>query len=339
MCIVLWSTSQSSNFRLIVASNRDESLDRPSLRSQWHRFDRNDGSHRQILSGRDLIGRGTWLAIQRDTGRFGFITNVTAVEDGVKPGEEEVGGDVEGSNVDKVSRGRLIRDYLMGDKGIPTMDGFNLLLGKIHPETEVPIELSFYSNRQSTHQSLREFEDDDAQKLLDFKFYGFSNSPGYTTSETSCPSKVLNGIRLLKNCLRNSEEDHDEETVVSELLKILSQTEDSSTELSDNIFIKPFNRLRTDTSGTNNQSLSYSDSAQRPDKSSLYGTRTQTLILVSDSNTVTFVERNLYTQTDFDEEMSAVGCTTKFGAHRDLTLEELWGCKDDITSFTFDLFS
>lgn len=77
---------------LLVAANRDEFADRPTLPMHWW----NEG----ILAGKDLQAGGTWLGITR-TGRFAAVTNVR------DPSIKE-------NPVPRASRGHLVTEYLRG---------------------------------------------------------------------------------------------------------------------------------------------------------------------------------------------------------------------------------
>jgi hypothetical protein len=73
MCILIVLRGFASEFPLLVAANRDERLDRkaapPGL---WV------GTTRRLLSPRDRVAGGTWLAVD-DRGRFAGITNLAGV--------------------------------------------------------------------------------------------------------------------------------------------------------------------------------------------------------------------------------------------------------------------
>lgn len=71
MCLIAFAINASARWPLVVASNRDEFLDRPTLPlSDWK-----TGSGQRILSGRDLRAGGTWLGATPG-GRVAFVTNV-----------------------------------------------------------------------------------------------------------------------------------------------------------------------------------------------------------------------------------------------------------------------
>lgn len=68
MCLILFAWDAHPDYRLVVAANRDEFFDRPSLPMQWW-------DDLPILGGRDLTAGGGWLTLSV-TGRFAAVTNV-----------------------------------------------------------------------------------------------------------------------------------------------------------------------------------------------------------------------------------------------------------------------
>ncbi|KAI0030994.1 DUF833-domain-containing protein [Vararia minispora EC-137] len=88
MCVGFWSLTHP-DYALILCTNRDEYLDRPTAPAHWHNFEPVSSPLDQtsaevtppsggalVLSGRDLLAGGTWLGINR-LGRVGFLTNIT----------------------------------------------------------------------------------------------------------------------------------------------------------------------------------------------------------------------------------------------------------------------
>ncbi|EMD40230.1 hypothetical protein CERSUDRAFT_45931 [Gelatoporia subvermispora B] len=78
MCVGFWSL-EHPKYALIMCSNRDEFLTRPTTPAHWHSFDNeNDGGSGSgaVLSGRDLLAGGTWAGITR-IGRVALLTNIT----------------------------------------------------------------------------------------------------------------------------------------------------------------------------------------------------------------------------------------------------------------------
>ncbi|KAF9013050.1 NRDE protein-domain-containing protein [Cyathus striatus] len=88
MCIGIW-TLDHPEYALILCTNRDEYLDRPTLDAHWHNFEpvtdspAHSGQEHatstkegKILSGRDIKAGGSWFGINT-TGRIALLTNIT----------------------------------------------------------------------------------------------------------------------------------------------------------------------------------------------------------------------------------------------------------------------
>ena len=68
MCLIVLAWRAHPDFPLIVAANRDEFHARPAARAAFW------DDHPQILAGRDLEARGTWMGVSR-AGKFAAVTN------------------------------------------------------------------------------------------------------------------------------------------------------------------------------------------------------------------------------------------------------------------------
>lgn len=134
MCICFY-TLLHPKYSLVLITNRDEFLSRPTLPADWR------GPRNATLCGLDVKGGGTWFGIEKETGKFALLTNV----------REEI-------TMRTRSRGKLVTDWLDSSASTSlnqhmsnlrnTMDqyaGFNLLAGKTSPTGD--IELGFVSNR------------------------------------------------------------------------------------------------------------------------------------------------------------------------------------------------
>lgn len=163
MCLILMAYDVHPEYRLILAANRDEFYDRPTLPMAFWQ------DHPDILAGRDLTGGGTWLGMAR-SGRFSALTNY-----------REPGGPRPGAP----SRGGLVSGFLSGKSPSPayleavsragqTYSGFNLIVADA-------AGLFYYSNRGAGIQPLAA------------GWYGLSNH----LLNTPWP-KVEKGIALMK---------------------------------------------------------------------------------------------------------------------------------------------
>ncbi|KAM6494521.1 NRDE domain containing protein [Amanita muscaria] len=123
MCIGVW-TLEHPQYALILCTNRDEFLDRPTQNAHFHNFGEKTEDHpADILSGLDMRAGGTWLGIGRN-GKVALLTNIT--EEAVNFG---------------TSRGSLVSSFLLSDPALPLEEetarmiaqdgkysGFNLML-------------------------------------------------------------------------------------------------------------------------------------------------------------------------------------------------------------------
>ena len=118
MCLILFAYDVHPRYRLVLAANRDEFYERPTV--PLHFWE----DHPGILAGRDLEGMGTWLGVTR-SGRLAALTNFR------DPGRIKNAAP---------SRGDLVADFLKGNQGaadylraigpgVDAYNGFNLLLG------------------------------------------------------------------------------------------------------------------------------------------------------------------------------------------------------------------
>jgi len=74
MCLIVLAWRAHPEFPLIVAANRDEFHGRPAAPAAlWE-------DHPEILAGRDLEARGTWMGVAR-SGRFAAVTNYRGAQE------------------------------------------------------------------------------------------------------------------------------------------------------------------------------------------------------------------------------------------------------------------
>ena len=93
MCLILLAWRTSKEYPLIVAANRDEFHARPAAPAAFWE------DHPEILAGRDLEARGTWMGISRG-GKFAAVTNYRG---GTEPRAAQ-------------SRGALVTGFLSDDE-------------------------------------------------------------------------------------------------------------------------------------------------------------------------------------------------------------------------------
>ena len=120
MCLILFSYKNHPRYKLIVAANRDEFYERPTaIANFWE-------DHPDIVAGRDLEAKGTWMGMNKKTGAIAMLTNYR---------------DLANNKPNAPSRGDLVSDFLIEDNTaeeyyqqraamLPQYNGFNLLIGQ-----------------------------------------------------------------------------------------------------------------------------------------------------------------------------------------------------------------
>ena len=99
MCLIAFAWRRHPRFPLVVAANRDEFHQRPTAPAAfWPECP-------EILAGRDLLGRGTWLGIS-SRGRFAALTNLRS--------GHEARRDASSRGRAAPSRGLLVSEFLIG---------------------------------------------------------------------------------------------------------------------------------------------------------------------------------------------------------------------------------
>ena len=169
MCLVLFAWDAHPDYKLIMATNRDEFYNRPATKACfWEELP-------DVLAGRDLKAGGTWLGVNKK-GKFTAITNYRTF------GQERANAR---------SRGELPLKYLKGphnplgylEKIAPQSteyNGFNLLVGNLNG-------LYYYSNKSNETERLQP------------GVYGLSNA----LLNTPWP-KVKTGKKRLENIVFNT---------------------------------------------------------------------------------------------------------------------------------------
>lgn len=169
MCTILLAYKFRPDYRLILASNRDEYYERPTLPAAFWK------DVPKILAGRDQIRGGTWLGITKN-GRVAALSNYRDPRS-IKKGA--------------LSRGLLVSDFLDNLESplsyiqriagkANQYNGFNLIVGDLNT-------FFYYSNRIGK------------SRTLDPGIYGLSNH----LLDTPWP-KVQRGKQALANILFKS---------------------------------------------------------------------------------------------------------------------------------------
>ncbi len=138
MCLIAFAINASARWPLVIASNRDEFFNRPTLPlARWQ-----TASGQPIISGRDLRAGGSWLGITPG-GRVAFLTNVRGAQAQLMPN----------------SRGELVTRWLDQncdadmfaaalEKEGASYGGFNLVLGDFQRQA-----WTWLTNKSADHPS------------------------------------------------------------------------------------------------------------------------------------------------------------------------------------------
>jgi uncharacterized protein with NRDE domain len=306
MCIILLSTAHPS-YPLILLSNRDEFLSRPTAPANWW-----DTPNDHVLGGRDLQRKecGTWLAVTKQ-GRVAALTNFREEGDQYKPMGKSRGGIVNAyltSPPDKAETPQEFAKRLIEEFGVTDVGGFSLVFGELRapdPGSGTYPGLSILSNRSASAEDLISIAAKPGET------HGLSNSH---FGDTSWPKVVL-GERLLQEAISNDVDNPIDLTdFIENLFNILSvdrlpkrrKDEDWDAyvrHMRNSILIPPtgIDNATADkvaTAQTKNSGYDTPDhnNVQVRPEAGGYGTQKQTVILVNQNGNVKYVERTLYNQ-------------------------------------------
>lgn len=119
MCLILFNYKKHSRYKLILAANRDEFYKRPTtIANYWE-------DQPNILAGKDLEAKGTWMGINKKNGKVAMLTNYR---------------DMASLKQNAPTRGLLVSEYLINYQSpeqycnsisskFPEYNGFNMLIG------------------------------------------------------------------------------------------------------------------------------------------------------------------------------------------------------------------
>ncbi|KDQ15122.1 hypothetical protein BOTBODRAFT_32097 [Botryobasidium botryosum FD-172 SS1] len=277
MCIGFWSLTDDT-YALILCTNRDEYLSRPTLPAHFHSFEPigTESAGGPVLSGRDIQAGGTWFGINKTNGRVALLTNIT-----------------EPYAVYNTSRGALPSGFLSS----PSPDslqqhvlslvtppseryaGFNLLLlSPAAPKSpELPslaFEGAYISNSGGGGQI--------TGRMIDKDRRCGSISNGIEGSQEGPWEKTVQGGEMLEEILikRQSLRDEHEGELVEELFELLSSQNparvQTRAQLRTTIHVAPI------------------DIINLQGETSHYATRLSTVLLVRRDGQALFVERDVW---------------------------------------------
>lgn len=292
MCILV-TTNANSDFPFVLVSNRDEYFKRATQQVTKHYY-----NNHEIISPLDMArsDHGTWLALNPAMKKFAILVNY---REGIK------------DTINPISRGVLPLDYVTsnastrneyltemvlkyGDEKLLTkIGGFNLLFGDL-----LKNRYDIISNKNDA----------------DFKI--FSTKPEYHGLSNSSFDEPWEKVRIGETLLKEITESYNDRPIpknefIDKLFELLSHnTLDNVTDdyqanfdkIKSSIFVPPL------TVRDYNRNNSFAGE--------YYGTRTQTVILVDKSHHLSYIERNLHSSDDLNEEPTYT--TFEFDLNEDL---------------------
>ncbi|KAG7087931.1 hypothetical protein E1B28_011977 [Marasmius oreades] len=292
MCIVFW-TFDHPDYSLILCSNRDEYLSRPTKDAAFHSFEHDHEAHSNapgaILSGIDEMGGGTWLGLSR-TGKVAVLTNITEAFDP--------------SVI--TSRGSLVSSFLLLESDEPFEEqvrqcfprdakysGFNLLLfaPRVVPATSSQssdLELRYDNSSLVTNGGACGPITSRQLSAKERSCGGFSNGVDGVDGDGSEWPKVTHGLRDLENLISQvtqaSNKQTDESELADRLFELLSwKSPEPLTERS---------QLR------NTVEVVPLPATWGSGRAEYYGTRLSTVLLIRRDGQVTFIERDIWKLVD-----------------------------------------
>jgi len=278
MCVAFWSLEHPT-YALILCSNRDEYLSRPTANAHFHTFEpigRAEDLDGKVLSGRDLLAGGTWAGLNR-SGRVAILTNIT------EPPKKYASsrGELASSFLLPKTSTAFLRDEvdkLVAENG--RFAGFNLLLLAPRLEhTEGWRKLRFDSGFVTNSGGGGRIT---ARGLTDAEMRCGGLSNGIDCAGASEWPKVKKGTQALQDVLETSAEGISDAELSERLFQLLTWTSDPApadrTALRNTIQVDPFVAQVT----------------QSSDHKEYYGTRLSTVLLIRRDGSVCFVERDVW---------------------------------------------
>ncbi|KAI0657260.1 DUF833-domain-containing protein [Cubamyces menziesii] len=288
MCVGFWSL-EHPEYALILCSNRDEFLARPTAPAHWHAFGPISGVDNEegpVLSGRDLLAGGTWAGVSR-AGRLALLTNIT---EPIRKYESSRGDLTSSFLLPKDPQRTLeaeIDEFLLENRG-RAYAGFNLLLlSPSIPAIGSPgsgtlsLDGAFATNSGGGGPITARMLTKDERRRG-----GMSN--GVDHHGASEWPKVKHGIQTLDEVLNSLPQDATEAEIVERLFTLLTWKSEHApldrSELRNTILVDPL--------------LIGAEESSDERCPNYYGTRLSTVILIRRNGTALFIERDIWTLDD-----------------------------------------
>ncbi|KAL3856434.1 hypothetical protein ACJMK2_011195 [Sinanodonta woodiana] len=265
MCILFFYVNDDADdngYRLILASNRDESWTRPTKPASFW------GTSPECIGGQDEEpGRegGTWLGISKE-GKVAAVLNILDI---VNPDKKGRGFLVRNFLTSKLSSSCYLKDIM---KHREQYNLFHLVLIDLRPKMSI---IDYYSNGDGHHNKSHH---------LPKGFHSFSNA-----EYGKCWQKEVAGKQKFIQIVKEHGKKTEKEILITSLIQLLTD----STQHKDDPFMKSqCHKLGRPTEGEIMEQRSaifvWSPSIQ-------FGTRTNTIILVDKNGHCEYMEKTLRT--------------------------------------------
>ncbi|KAI0667700.1 DUF833-domain-containing protein [Trametes maxima] len=287
MCVCFWAL-EHPEYALILCTNRDEFLARPTAPAHWHSFgpiSSVDNTEGAVLSGRDLIAGGTWGGITR-SGRLALLTNITEPVRKYDSSRGDLTSSFLLPQAPKATLAAEIDEFVLENRG-RAYAGFNLLLLSPAPGSGPPgpeplaFDGAFVTNSGGGGPI--------AARMLtaeERRRGGISN--GIDHRGASEWPKVKHGIQTLDAVLNSLPQDATETEIVDRLFALLTWKSEPApadrSELRNTVLVDPL----PIGAGESSDEAPYN----------YYGTRLSTVILIRRDGTALFIERDVWTLDD-----------------------------------------
>ncbi|EFP87676.1 uncharacterized protein PGTG_13462 [Puccinia graminis f. sp. tritici CRL 75-36-700-3] len=311
MCIAIWSTKNQLGYKLILAFNRDEFLNRPSLPANWHSFEQVNQQYQAFsstppasptsLSSLPSLSSSSSLSSMSPTESLSEPNNYIASghqvnqQDKLEQKSDIISGIdvVTGATWLGISKTSGKFAFLTNIESPQTNivdnreESYNLVIGQIGKTDEEENQFGFFCNQEpDIIDGVDVWNDNDYGR----SFMGYSDVHGISNGvahQAPILPKVSHGICLMEDCLSKLAGEKpdriDQNEVEMELFNLLTQvSNDSNEDTSSNILIRPHHRLKTPDTPISSQTWC--------------GTKTQTILLASQTpkTRITLVERDAF---------------------------------------------
>jgi len=287
MCVGFY-TLQHPEYALVLCSNRDELLQRPTDLAHFHSFETREECNLpegNILSGVDIRAGGTWLGISR-TGKVAFLTNIT--EEYKTYGSSR--GDLVASFLSSTSTRAFeedVHDLIPADAQYA---GFNLLLlaPSAHGENSLSFDGAYVTNHGGGGTIIVR-----PLTTAEKRCGGMSN--GVDDNGAEAWPKVQHGLHSFESIMSAVSPSVPDKELAENLFELLTwkspQMPSIRSELKNSIQVEPL---------------------ILPGLQDFYGTRLSTVIMVKRNGEVLFIERDRWKLVDGKPVLSDISSQREF---------------------------